>query len=224
MKWSGKTWLIISAVVVAIYAIYTFASSGNTVAPVQVQQSRPSGQRAPRTSAPLNAPSGVEQVRMDWLDPQTGEYTSKRNLFGFVVPPPPAPVIVKPPPPPPDKDKDGVPDFRDNCPSVPNPDQADIDENGVGDACQAGVIIRKVHPVPVVVPVPPPFTFKYIGTFGSQARPLATFTSEGEIVNVRVGQQFGNGKFILRSIGIESAEIGFVGFPADVTQRVPLAD
>jgi Tol biopolymer transport system component len=34
-----------------------------------------------------------------------------------------------------DSDGDGVPDFRDNCPTTPNPDQADRDGNGVGDAC-----------------------------------------------------------------------------------------
>jgi hypothetical protein len=35
-----------------------------------------------------------------------------------------------------DSDGDGVPDYRDNCPMVSNPDQADTDQNGVGDACQ----------------------------------------------------------------------------------------
>ena len=39
----------------------------------------------------------------------------------------------------------------------------------------------------------------------------------------RVGETI-EGKFILRRIGIESAEIGFVGFPPDVTQRVPLGN
>ncbi|MEQ3723455.1 Ig-like domain-containing protein [Alcanivorax sp.] len=35
----------------------------------------------------------------------------------------------------PDQDNDGVPDNTDNCPTVPNPDQADSDGDGIGDAC-----------------------------------------------------------------------------------------
>ena len=35
----------------------------------------------------------------------------------------------------PDADGDGVPDAIDNCPHVPNPDQADRDHDGKGDAC-----------------------------------------------------------------------------------------
>jgi hypothetical protein len=34
-----------------------------------------------------------------------------------------------------DRDDDGVLDGEDNCPFVANPDQADADKNGVGDAC-----------------------------------------------------------------------------------------
>lgn len=36
----------------------------------------------------------------------------------------------------PDTDSDGIGDLTDNCLNVPNPDQADSDRNGVGDACE----------------------------------------------------------------------------------------
>lgn len=35
-----------------------------------------------------------------------------------------------------DADGDGIPDDLDNCPSTPNPDQADLNLNGFGDACE----------------------------------------------------------------------------------------
>jgi hypothetical protein len=34
-----------------------------------------------------------------------------------------------------DTDGDGVPDADDNCPATPNPDQADLDSDGLGDPC-----------------------------------------------------------------------------------------
>lgn len=37
----------------------------------------------------------------------------------------------------PDKDGDGVPDLDDNCPSTPNPDQADPDGDKIGAACDS---------------------------------------------------------------------------------------
>ncbi|MFT4250456.1 MAG: thrombospondin type 3 repeat-containing protein [Candidatus Woesearchaeota archaeon] len=39
-----------------------------------------------------------------------------------------------------DTDCDGIPDYRDNCPLVYNPDQTDTDGDGVGDACDITVV------------------------------------------------------------------------------------
>ena len=41
----------------------------------------------------------------------------------------------------PDGDGDGIPDSQDNCPFVYNPDQADSDGDGTGDACELGTSI-----------------------------------------------------------------------------------
>ena len=229
MDWdwmSWKTWTTIGLVIAALFAIYSFAA--NTRAPQLEPASAPApiARVAPRPVTVVPAPAmstGVGIVHTEWLEMQSGSYKSERNLFAFKAPPPPPPPPpVKPPPPPPDKDKDGVPDFKDNCPDKYNPDQTDLDRNGIGDACQTTPVIIPPPPPPPP-PVPPQFTYKYIGTFGSAANPIATFSNGGEIVNVRIGETI-DGKFILRSIGIESVEIGYVGFPPDVHTRVPLGN
>jgi len=52
----------------------------------------------------------------------------------------PLPIISVDPEEDPDTDGDGIPDSEDNCIDEPNPDQADSDEDGVGDLCDADFI------------------------------------------------------------------------------------
>jgi hypothetical protein len=223
MNW--KTWTTIGVILIAIFAIYAFAANshgGVDLRPAPASPSATTTARSPRPVQIANTP-GVPMLHTEWLDAQSGSYKSERNLFAYKeAPPPPPPPPVKAPLPPPDQDHDGVPDFRDNCPTVFNPDQADGDHNGIGDACdEKWKAYIAANPPPPPAPVPPQFTMKYIGTFGPPNNPIATFNGNGEIVNVRVGETF-DGKFVLRRIGIESVEIGYVGFPPDVKTSIPL--
>lgn len=217
MNWMNwKTWTTVALILIAVAAIYVFAADLRTQdegADAAVSTDKRAAV-TPQTDV-SGAIAGVEPVHKDLLEPQPGRYKSERNLFDFVAPPPPPPPPT--PAPPPDRDHDGVPDFKDNCPDVYNPDQADLDHNGVGDACQQNFVPPPPPPPPE--PVPPAFDYKYVGTFGSAKNPIATFTRNGEIVNAHAGDTIDN-KFILRSIGIESVEIGFVGFPPTKHQTV----
>ena len=213
MNW--KTWTTVALILIAVAAIYVFAADLRTEDPPTA--ATPAGHAVTGKHGDTSAAiAGVEPVHKDLLEPQPGRYKSERNLFDFVAPPPPPP--PPPPAPPPDRDKDGVPDFKDNCPDVYNPDQADLDHNGIGDKCQQTPVIIPPPPPPPE-PVPPTFDYKYVGTFGSAKNPIATFTRNGEIVNAHAGDTIDN-KFILRSIGIESVEIGFVGFPPTKHQTI----
>jgi hypothetical protein len=78
----------------------------------------------PNCSNPVYAATGSYK---DWLQ----EMGTRAAELGGYDPPD----WVGGAPPAPDGDGDGIPDAEDNCPNAPNGDQADLDEDGVGDAC-----------------------------------------------------------------------------------------
>jgi hypothetical protein len=74
-------------------------------------------------------------------------------------------------------------------------------------------------PGPTPTPVPPALNFKFIGTFGPKDQPIAVLLQSDQLLNARAGDVV-FGRFILRSIGYESVEIGYVGYPPSVTTRL----
>jgi hypothetical protein len=212
MDWkNSKTWLLVAGVLVAALAIYAFAGTND-----QAQAEPSSKAEAPRAGirTAVTSKSGtsreLEIQTIREIEPGETTNLTRRDLFAYVEAPvrtvvarPTPPVTPAPSTPPPDSDKDTIPDFRDNCPSVYNPDQTDIDRDGIGAGCETDPEIPPPPPLPA-------FPYKYIGTFGSARNPLATFSRDGEVINVRMGETFGQ-QFILRNIGIESVDIGYVG-------------
>jgi hypothetical protein len=74
-------------------------------------------------------------------------------------------------------------------------------------------------PPPTPTPVPPEVSFKFIGTFGPKDHPIAVLLAGDQLLNARAGDVVFD-RFILRSIGYESVEIGFVGYPPAATKRL----
>ncbi|MGH9382385.1 MAG: hypothetical protein ACRD2Z_17515 [Thermoanaerobaculia bacterium] len=68
-------------------------------------------------------------------------------------------------------------------------------------------------------PQPPPVTLVFLGTFGPREAPIAVFSDREAIYNARQGDVIEE-LFIVRQIGYESVDLGFVGFPEDLTHRL----
>ncbi|MEP6992980.1 MAG: hypothetical protein ABI968_00570 [Acidobacteriota bacterium] len=74
-------------------------------------------------------------------------------------------------------------------------------------------------PPPTPTPRPPDVTFKFVGTFGPKGHPIAVIQQGDQVYNVRAGDILFD-KFVLRSVGYESIEVGFVGFAETETRRI----
>jgi hypothetical protein len=75
-------------------------------------------------SVPVTVPVGVHELRVVWERRDREQASTTLSVEHR------APVVAAP-----DADADGVPDETDNCADAPNADQADLDHDGRGDAC-----------------------------------------------------------------------------------------
>ncbi len=76
-------------------------------------------------------------------------------------------------------------------------------------------------PPPPPPPTPPAVPFQFTGTLGPAKTPVAVLLEGDRLVLVRQGETV-EGKFIIRKIGYESIDVGFVGFPEENRQRIPV--
>jgi hypothetical protein len=74
-------------------------------------------------------------------------------------------------------------------------------------------------PGPTPTPKPPEITFKFVGTFGPKGHPIAVIQEGDKVYNVRAGDILFD-KFVLRNVGYESLDIGFVGYPETESRRI----
>ncbi len=77
-------------------------------------------------------------------------------------------------------------------------------------------------PPPTPTPAPPEIGFKFIGTFGPKDRPFAVLVQGDQIINARTGEVVFD-RFIVRRVGYESVDVGFVGFAPSQVRRIGIA-
>jgi hypothetical protein len=76
-------------------------------------------------------------------------------------------------------------------------------------------------PPPTPTPTPPEPVFKLIGIFGPRDRPIATLINGDEQILAREGDVV-LGRWIIRKVGYESIDVGFVNFPPTESRRLPI--
>jgi hypothetical protein len=87
--------------------------------------------------------------------------------------------------------------------------------------CEA-LYVGPCIPTPVPTPRPPEITFKFVGTFGPKEHPIAVIQQGEQTYNARAGDTL-FGKFVLRKVGYESIDVGFVGFAESETKRLGIS-
>ena len=119
--------------------------------------------------------------------------TAGRNLFTFGPPPTPTP------------DRRPTPTPVPPPPPRPTPTPEGIYVNGKW-----------------ILPLPPRFPLNYLGWLGTEQLRVAVFRDGDDVLAVPVGDTVKQ-KFVVREVGPTAVTVGFVGYPENVTTKVPLA-
>ncbi len=104
-------------------------------------------------------------------------------------------------------------------PPLPPPDP------GIAEAARRAVEAAPSQAVTLPPPAaqPPPIDVVYLGSFGPRDGRLAVFSDGQEIFNVFEGDAL-KGKFIVESLGYESVDLRFIGFPDAPPQRLGVGE
>lgn len=172
----------------------------------------------PAPSSP-SAPAGSVRAADPPDEPAPRRGAGARQ--GKTVSPEDVPIItqrdLEPPPGVRDRQGRNIFDFRaPTAPPPPNPTPAPPPPPAPGSPAFVGPL---PPPPPTPTPAPPEIPFKFIGTFGPKERPIAVLVAGDQAVNARAGEVVFD-RFILRRVGYESVDIGFVGFAPSETRRV----
>ena len=81
--------------------------------------------------------------------------------------------------------------------------------------------VQETAPSEPAKPVPPEIDVVYLGSFGPSRRRIAVFTDDEAIYNAASGDTL-KGKFRVDTIGFESVDLTFVGFPDVPPKRLPV--
>lgn len=140
------------------------------------------------------SPEDVPIVTKQDLDPAPARRELRSGRNPFDFRPPTVPPPPTPTPAPPPPPICGDPRFLGPCPPPPPPP----------------------------TPTPPAIAFKFIGTFGPKDRPIAVLVLGDQSVNARAGEVVFD-RFIVRKVGYESIDVGFVGYAASEVRRLGIA-
>ena len=132
--------------------------------------------------------SEVVELRLEDLEKVSGQYSPGRDPFRF-----------------------GQPSAEVEAPEAPDEDAA-REAAALAQLRRALEAQRAQQASSADIPVLPDLDVKFLGSFGSRQRRLAVFSDGVEIFNVLEGGVLKD-HFVIRQIGFESVDVGFVDYP-----------